>query len=78
SITWQYLSASEGAAVRTGIDGLAAQARTGAPFVQLMLEPERPTPNSPAKFVVRARSWPPGDDVALAECSPHGPPVTWA
>jgi hypothetical protein len=75
SITWQYLSESEGAAVRTSIDGLAAQAGTGASFVHLMLEPERQAPNAPVKFVVRARSWPPGDDVVLAECSPHGPPV---
>jgi hypothetical protein len=77
SIMWQYLSESEGAAVQTGIDGLATQARTSAPFVHLMLEPERQVPNSPVKFVVRARSWPPGDDAVLADCSPHGPPVTW-
>jgi hypothetical protein len=77
SITWQYLSQREETAVRADIDALAAQARNGSPFVQLMLEPERRAANSPVEFVVRARTWPAGDDVLLAECSPHGPPVTW-
>jgi hypothetical protein len=77
SITWQYLAEGEETAVRAGIDALAAQARNGSPFVHLMLEPHRRAPDSPVEFVVRARSWPAGDDVLLAECSPHGPPVTW-
>jgi hypothetical protein len=77
SITWQYLSEAEETAVRAGIDALAAQARPGSPFVHLMLEPHRRAPHSPVEFVVRARSWPAADDVLLAECSPHGPPVTW-
>jgi hypothetical protein len=77
SITWQYLSASEETAVEAGIDALAAQARTGSPFVHLMLEPQRRSPGSSVEFTVRARSWPGADDVLLAACSPHGPPVTW-
>jgi hypothetical protein len=77
SITWQYLSAGEQGAVRAGIDVLAAQARPGAPFVHLVLEPQRRAPDSPVEFVVRAHSWPDGDDTLLAECSPHGPPVIW-
>jgi hypothetical protein len=77
SIAWQYFAEGEVAAVRAGIDMLASQARASSPFVHLMLEPERRAPNSPVEFVVRARSWPDADDVLLAECSPHGPPVTW-
>jgi hypothetical protein len=77
SITWQYLSASEEAAVRAGIDALATQARAGSPFVHLMLEPQRRAPDCPVEFTVRARSWPDAEDVLLAVCAPHGPPVTW-
>jgi hypothetical protein len=77
SITWQYLSAGEQGAVRAGIDALATQARSAAPFVHLVLEPQRRTPESPIEFVVRARIWPDGDDTLLAGCSPHGPPVIW-
>jgi hypothetical protein len=77
SIMWQYLSADEQAAVRAGIEALGAQAQADSPFAHLTLEPERRTPDSPVEFVVRARSWPDGDDRMLASCSPHGPPVTW-
>lgn len=77
SIMWQYLSADEQAAVQAGIDTLGAQARADSPFAHLTLEPGRRTPESPVEFVVRARSWPGGDDRMLASCSPHGPPVTW-
>ncbi|MGH3551697.1 MAG: DUF2332 domain-containing protein [Mycobacterium sp.] len=77
SITWQYLAADEQVAVRAGIDALAAHAQAGSPFVHLALEPQRRAPDSPVEFMVRARSWPGGDDELLAECSPHGPPVTW-
>lgn len=77
SITWQYLSAAEQASVRSGIDALGAQAGAGSPFAHLRLEPARRTPDSAVEFMVHARSWPGGDDVLLAGCSPHGPPVTW-
>jgi hypothetical protein len=77
SITWQYLSADDQAAVRAGIDALGAQARADSPFAHLMLEPQRRTPDSPVEFTVRARCWPGGDDELLAAGSAHGPPVTW-
>jgi len=77
SITWQYLSASEQVAVRDGIDALAAQAEARAPFAHLMLEPQRRTSGAPHAFLLRARCWPGGMDQILAECAPHGPPVTW-
>lgn len=78
SITWQYLSREEQAAVAAGIEAVAAQAGSRSPFVHLRLEPQRRSPGSAIAFVVQARSWPDGDDELLAECSPHGPPVTWA
>jgi hypothetical protein len=77
SITWQYLSADEQAAVLAGIDELAAKARAESPFAHLMLEPHRRSPDSPVEFVIRARCWPEGDDTVLGTCSPHGPPVNW-
>jgi hypothetical protein len=77
SIMWQYLSADDQAAVLAGIDALGARARGDSPFVHLMLEPYRRTPDSPVEFAVRARSWPAGDDTLLGTCSPHGPPVNW-
>ncbi|GFG73135.1 DUF2332 domain-containing protein [Mycobacterium botniense] len=77
SVTWQYLSTGEQAAVRAGIETLGAQADTRSPFVHLAMEPARRTPDAPHAFLLRARSWPGGDDRILAECAPHGPPVTW-
>jgi len=77
SIMWQYLSASEQETVSAEIEALGARARADAPFAHLTLEPHRRTPDAPVEFVVRARSWPGGDDRLLGGCSPHGPPVTW-
>jgi hypothetical protein len=77
SITWQYLSAEERAAVRAAIEAVAGRATARAPFAHLMLEAQRRTPDTPHAFLLRARSWPGGDDRMLAECAPHGPPVIW-
>ena len=77
SITWQYLSAGEQAAVHAAIDAIAAQANTRSPFAHLMFEPQRRMPEAPHAFLLRARSWPDCADQILAECAPHGPPVIW-
>jgi hypothetical protein len=77
SITWQYLSADERAAIRDGVDALAEQADARSPFAHLTLEPARDGPGTPIKFLVRARSWPGGELQILGECHPHGPPVNW-
>ena len=80
SITWQYLSGDERAAVRAGVDALGAQADARSPFAHLTLEPARPAsqgPGTPIRFLVRARSWPGGELAILGECHPHGPPVNW-
>jgi hypothetical protein len=77
SVTWQYLSAGEQSAVRAGIDAVAGKADARAPFAHLVFEPQRRTPEAPHAFLLRARSWPGGADQILAECAPHGPPVTW-
>jgi hypothetical protein len=77
SITWQYLSANEQAAIRDGIDALGAQADARSPFAHLTLEPARDGPGTPVKFLVRARRWPGGELEILGECHPHGPPVNW-
>jgi hypothetical protein len=77
SITWQYLSDDERAAVRDGIEALGGHADATSPFAHLTLEPARDGPGSPIRFLVRARSWPGGELAVLAECHPHGPPVNW-
>ncbi|MBV9639307.1 MAG: DUF2332 family protein [Mycobacteriaceae bacterium] len=77
SVTWQYLSDDERAAVGAGIDALAAQAGSTAPVVHLSMEPQRRAPGSPHEFLVRSRAWPGGRNLILARCAPHGPPVTW-
>jgi hypothetical protein len=77
SITWQYLSADERAAIRDGVDALAARADARSPFAHLTLEPARDGPGAPVKFLVRVSSWPGGELQVLGECHPHGPPVHW-
>ncbi|MDT5223831.1 MAG: hypothetical protein QOG19_1238 [Mycobacterium sp.] len=77
SITWQYLSADERAAVRAGIDQVAAQASAGSPFAHVTLEPARDGPGSPLRFLVRVAGWPGGETQVLGECHAHGPPVNW-
>jgi len=77
SITWQYLSADERAAIRDGVDALGARADASSPFAHLTLEPARDGPGTPVKFLVRARRWPGGELEILGECHPHGPPVNW-
>jgi len=80
SITWQYLSDQERTAIRDGINALGEQADARSPFAHLTLEPARPAswgPGAPIKFLVRARSWPGGEQEMLGECHPHGPPVNW-
>ena len=49
SITWQYLSDDERAAIRDGIDALAAQADASSPFAHLTLEPARDGPDAPTQ-----------------------------
>jgi len=77
SITWQYLSDDEQAAVLDGIDALGARADVRSPFAHLTLEPARDGPGAPIKFLVRVRTWPGGELAILGECHPHGPPVNW-
>ena len=77
SITWQYLSADERAAVRDGVDALAAQADARSPFAHLTLEPARDGPGSTAQVSGASPRWPGGELQVLGECHPHGPPVNW-
>ncbi|OBJ60746.1 DUF2332 domain-containing protein [Mycobacterium sp. 1423905.2] len=77
SITWQYLSPDERAAVRAGIAALGARARADSPFAHLSLEPAHGGAAGPVQFLVRATCWPGGEVRVLAECHPHGPPVIW-
>jgi hypothetical protein len=77
SITWQYLSGQERAAIKARINALGAHADARSPFAHLTLEPAHDGPSSPLRFLVRARTWPGGQLQILAECHPHGPPVNW-
>ena len=75
SITWQYLSDEEKAAVRDGVYAVGAQATARSPFAHLTLEPARDS--NGLKFLVRARIWPGGELETFAVAHPHGPPVNW-
>lgn len=77
SITWQYLSEEERRGVRDGVDALGTQARPGAPFAHVTMEPARDGANGALRFLVRARRWPGGAAEVLAECHAHGAPVHW-
>ncbi|UXA07962.1 DUF2332 family protein [Mycobacterium sp. SMC-2] len=77
SITWQYLSEEERDRVRARVRALGEQADERSPFVHLTLEPARDRPDSPIRFLVRARRWPGGELEIFGECHPHGPPVHW-
>ncbi|MGD1254949.1 DUF2332 domain-containing protein [Mycobacterium seoulense] len=77
SITWQYLSGEERETVRARVRALGGRADERSPFVHLTLEPARGGPDSPIRFLVRARRWPGGELEILGECHPHGPPVQW-
>lgn len=77
SITWQYLSDEERDTVRAGVRALSARADEQSPLVHLTLEPARERPDSPIRFLIRARRWPGGELEILGESHPHGPPVHW-
>ncbi|MCV7198538.1 DUF2332 domain-containing protein [Mycobacterium angelicum] len=77
SITWQYLSVGERAAIRDAVNGLLERADARSPFAHLTLEPARNGPGTPIRFLVRAACWPGGRVQVLGECHPHGPPVRW-
>jgi hypothetical protein len=77
SITWQYLSAGERAAVEDGIADLGERAGAATPFAHLTLEPAREGADAPIEFLVSVRLWPGGESRVLGECHPHGPPVVW-
>jgi hypothetical protein len=77
SVTWQYLGREERAAVADGIAALGARAAARSPFAHVSMEPQPRAVGAAHEFLVRARSWPGGQDVILAACHPHGPPVNW-
>lgn len=77
SVTWQYLDATEQAAVRSEIDRVAANARSTAPFAVVSLEPQRRPDRPGHPFTVTLCRWPDGQQRMLGEAAPHGPPVTW-
>lgn len=78
SITWQYLSGEERAAVRDSIEELTERATGRRPFAHLTMEPARVGPDGRLKFLVRAARWPGGQMSVLGECHAHGPPVNWS
>jgi hypothetical protein len=69
SAVWIYLDAEERSRVR---EILARRAARG-PLVWMGLEHS----DDMGRFQLRARVWPPGDDVVLADGHPHGRSVRW-
>ena len=77
SVMWQYLPRDEQATAAAGIEKLGQQANEGKPFVHLLFEPLRRTPESDHEFLVVMTSWPGGERRILGRAAPHGIPVTW-
>lgn len=77
SVMWQYLSPEEQAEVTARLAMLGREASGDAPLAHLSLEPGRRDPFAAPEFLVTLRTWPDGDDLVIAEASPHGLPTTW-
>ncbi|HVW79340.1 MAG TPA: DUF2332 domain-containing protein [Mycobacteriales bacterium] len=77
SVFRQYLSPQLQAALLEQIDALAADATPTRRLAHLALEPTRPKPDTPHKFLVTLRTWPGDEQRVLAAAAPHGIPTTW-
>jgi len=77
SVMWQYLPHHEQATAAAGIMKLGQRASEGKPFVHLLFEPLRRTPESDHEFLVVMTTWPGGERRILGRAAPHGIPVTW-
>lgn len=73
---WQYLDRSEQAQVGDLLELAGRRRSPQAPLLRAGMEPERTGPEE-WTFRVRARLWPGGRELYLADCHGHGPPVHW-
>jgi hypothetical protein len=77
SVTLQYLTPDDRAAVVARIEEIGASATEEAPFAHLSFEPTRRTPDGPHEFLVVLQTWPGGEVRVLGKAAPHGLPVVW-
>lgn len=75
SVVRQYVPPAEREQVEQLLADAGRRATASAPLVHAFLEPERD--GNDVAFRVRARRWPDGEPVHLADAHPHGPPVRW-
>lgn len=73
SVVWQYIGATEQAAITQVVAEAAGRAAAGAPLAWLRFEPDGPQ----GGIELRCRLWPEGSEHLLAECHAHGQHVHW-
>lgn len=71
----QYVAPAEREQVERLLAEAGRRATASAPLVHTQPEPERD--GDDVAFRVRARRWPDGEPVHLADAHAHGPPVHW-
>jgi hypothetical protein len=77
SVTWQYLSRDDRAAITERLAVVGASASGRRRFAHLFMEPWRRTPTDEHEFLVMLTTWPGGERRVLGTAAPHGVPVTW-
>jgi len=75
SVMRQYLPESERSELKARIEHAGDEATDERPLAWLVLEPA--SEDHLSNFQLTCRSWPGGATLTLADCDPHGPPVTW-
>ena len=75
SVVRQYLEPAERSRVDDVLADAGARASEQAPLAHLTLEPDAQVVVD--RFLVELTSWPGGEGRVLAECTGHGPPITW-
>jgi hypothetical protein len=74
SVFAQYLTSEDRDDVTAVMEAAGAQATDDVPLVWARMEPS----SDPLQgFGVRVKCWPGGEEILLARCGDHGPPVRW-
>lgn len=76
SITWQYLSSDDRAAITGVIVGEGSHAARDRPLAWLRFEPKY-VETGAGPFQITLTLWPDGEERVIASSHAHGPPVDW-
>ncbi|MCU1596215.1 MAG: hypothetical protein JWO12_3607 [Frankiales bacterium] len=74
SVVWQYIDPQERKAVDALVDRVGG--RTSRRLVRISMEPDQLS-GGDYRFRVHVQAWPGGQQVHVADCMGHGPPVRW-